>query len=211
MERGKIIAIEGIESSGKSTHAQTLKSYLEDQGYGVIIFGLQMSKLMAEAIARVKKEIVFQRRTLFLAYLTDLADQVENVVKPAIDSGFIAIADGYALTLEAWGLTRGLEKDWMEDVLSVLPKPSVSVSLLSPSVEIMRRIIRKRGFLDPLSENVDLCVNSEIFSSYKSYINKFQSYLKDISIGKNIITKKKIEEVNEEIAKYVMEVINLET
>lgn len=211
MERGKIIAIEGIESSGKSTHAQTLKSYLEDQGYGVIIFGLQMSKLMAEAIARVKKEIVFQRRTLFLAYLTDLADQVENIVKPAIDSGFIAIADGYALTLEAWGLTRGLEKDWMEDVLSVLPKPSVSVSLISPSIEIMRRIIRKRGFLDPLSENVDLCVNSEIFSSYKVYINKFQSYLKTISIGKNIITKKKIEEVNEEIAKYVMEVINLET
>lgn len=211
MERGKIIAIEGIESSGKSTHAQALRSYLEDQGYGVIIFGLQMSKLMAEAIARVKKEIVFQRRTLFLAYLTDLADQVENVVKPAIDSGFIAIADSYTLTLEAWGLTRGLEKDWMDDVLAVLPKPSVSLSLISPPIEIMRRIIRKRGFLDPLSENVDLCVNNEIFSSYKSYINKFQSYLKNISTGKNIITRKKIEEVNEEIAKYVMEAINFET
>jgi dTMP kinase len=211
LERGKIIAIEGIESSGKSTHAQALRSYLEDQGYGVIIFGLQMSKLMAEAIARVKKEIVFQRRTLFLAYLTDLADQVENVVKPAIDSGFIAIADSYTLTLEAWGLTRGLEKDWMDDVLAVLPKPSVSLSLISPPIEIMRRIIRKRGFLDPLSENVDLCVNNEIFSSYKSYINKFQSYLKNISTGKNIITRKKIEEVNEEIAKYVMEAINFET
>ncbi len=211
MERGKIIAIEGIESSGKSTHAQALRSYLEDQGYGVIIFGLQMSKLMAEAIARVKKEIVFQRRTLFLAYLTDLADQVENVVKPAIDSGFIAIADSYTLTLEAWGLTRGLEKDWMDDVLAVLPKPSVSLSLISPPIEIMRRIIRKRGFLDPLSENVDLCVNNEIFSSYRSYINKFQSYLKNISTGKNIITRKKIEEVNEEIAKYVMEAINFET
>jgi dTMP kinase len=211
LERGKIIAIEGIESSGKSTHAQALRSYLEDQGYGVIIFGLQMSKLMAEAIARVKKEIVFQRRTLFLAYLTDLADQVENVVKPAIDSGFIAIADSYTLTLEAWGLTRGLEKDWMDDVLAVLPKPSVSLSLISPPIEIMRRIIRKRGFLDPLSENVDLCVNNEIFSSYRSYINKFQSYLKNISTGKNIITRKKIEEVNEEIAKYVMEAINFET
>ncbi|MCI2415174.1 MAG: thymidylate kinase [Candidatus Aramenus sp.] len=207
MGRGKIIAIEGVESSGKTTHVQSLKEYLEEEGYGVVTFGIQSSKLMAEAIAKVKKDIVFQRRTLFLAYVTDLADQVENVVKPALESGFIAIADGYLLTLEAWGITRKLEREWIEGVLSVLPKADVSVSLVSPSMEVMRRIIRKKGFLDPLSESVDLCVNEEIFTSYRKYVIEFQKHLKRLSRDV-IVTRGNVREVNERIRSLVKGVLS---
>jgi dTMP kinase len=206
MGRGKIIAIEGVESSGKTTHVQSLKEYLEEEGYGVVTFGIQSSKLMAEAIAKVKKDIVFQRRTLFLAYVTDLADQVENVVKPALESGFIAIADGYLLTLEAWGITRKLEREWIEGVLSALPKADISVSLVSPSMEVMRRIIRKKGFLDPLSESVDLCINEEIFTSYRKYVIEFQKHLKGLS-GEVIVTRGNVREVNERIKSLVKGVL----
>ncbi len=206
MGRGKIIAIEGVESSGKTTHVQSLKEYLEEEGYGVVTFGIQSSKLMAEAIAKVKKDIVFQRRTLFLAYVTDLADQVENVVKPALESGFIAIADGYLLTLEAWGITRKLEKEWIEGVLSALPKADISVSLVSPSMEVMRRIIRKKGFLDPLSESVDLCINEEIFTSYRKYVIEFQKHLKGLS-REVIVTRGNVREVDERIKSLVKGVL----
>ncbi len=206
MGRGKIIAIEGVMSSGKTTHVQSLKEYLEEEGFGVVTFGIQSSKLMAEAIAKVKKEIIFQRRTLFLAYVTDLADQVENVVKPALESGFLAIADGYVLTLEAWGLTRKLEREWIEGVLTALPPADVSVSLISPSLEIMRRIIKKKGFLDPLSESVDLCVNEEIFVSYRKYVMEFQRHLKRLS--KNaIVTRGNVKEVDEKIRSLVREAL----
>ncbi len=207
---GKIIAIEGITNSGKTTHVMSLKDFLEDKGYGVITFGILSSKLLSEAIINVKREIFYQRRTLFLAYVTDLADQIENVVKPALESGFIAIADGYTLTLQAWALTRKLEKEWVEGVLSALPVASLSISLISPPMEIIRRIIKKKGFLDPLSESIDLSVKEDVFLSYKKYINEFQLYLK--SISKNvIITKGNVKEVNDSIQKYVREVLDIET
>ncbi|AAY81316.1 dTMP kinase [Sulfolobus acidocaldarius] len=209
MEKGRIIAIEGIMSSGKTTHVQSLRDYLEDRGYVVTTIGIQSSKLMADAIASVKRDIVFQRRTLFLAYVTDLADQTENLVKPSLDSGFIVIADGYVLTLEAWALTRRLEREWVEGVLSMLPKASLSISLISPPTEIMRRIIKRKGFLDPLSESVDLNVKEDTFLAYKKYVKEFQSHLKSISPNV-LVTKNNVNEVNREIERLVREELKID-
>ncbi|ARM75625.1 dTMP kinase [Acidianus manzaensis] len=195
-----IIAFEGIEGSGRTAHLEAVRKYLEKEGYGVITFGIQMSKLMGERISQVKKNIVFERRTLFLAYVTDLADQMENYVKPSIDSGFIALADGYVLTLMSWGLARGLEENWMKDVLSVFSEPVTYFSLVSKPEEIMKRIIKKKGYLDPLSAGIDICVKEDIFSAYEDYINKFQHALISLSNQENIVnTDRNFDEVNKEI------------
>ena len=150
MNKGKLISIEGIDGSGRTIHSQDLKRYLEGQGYGVLAFGLQMSRLIGERITKMKKDMIFRRRTLFLSYVTDLADQMELSIRYGVESGFMAIADGYTLSLKTWGATRGLEDSWMSDVLSILPEPDIRVVLVSSPEEIMRRLISKRGFLDPL-------------------------------------------------------------
>jgi len=202
-----IIAFEGIEGSGKTSHLEAIKKYLEKQGYGVITFGLQKSKLLGERITQVKRNIVFERRTLFLAYVTDLADQIENYVNPSIDSGFIALADGYTLTLTSWGLTRGLEKEWIDDVLSILPKPSVSLPLISTPDEIVRRIIKKRGYLDPLETGIDICIKEDTFEAYIDYINRFQEVLMSISSKENMIyTDKEFDEVQKEIVRRIVSI-----
>ncbi|BFH74573.1 thymidylate kinase [Sulfurisphaera javensis] len=195
-----IIAFEGIEGSGRTMHLEAVKKYLEKEGYGVIVFGLQMSKLIGERIAQVKRNIVFERRTLFLAYVTDLADQIENYVKPSLEAGFIALADGYVLTLMSWGLARGLEREWMNDVLSIFPKSTVYFSLISRPEEIMKRIIKKRGYLDPLSAGIDICIKDDVFMAYADYIDKFQSALVSLSEKNNIIyTDREFNEVHKEI------------
>lgn len=199
-----IIAFEGIEGSGRTTHLEALKKYLEKEGYGVITFGLQMSRLLGDRISQVKKDIVSERRTLFLAYVTDLADQMENFVKPAIDSGFIALADGYVLTLMAWGLVRGLEEEWMRDVLSIFDKPRIYFTLISKPEGIIKRLIKKYGFLDPLNAGIDICIKDDIFTAYESYIEKFQQYLISLSEKESIIsTDKDIDEVHKEIVRKV--------
>jgi len=185
---GKIVAVEGVEGSGRTLHAEGIRTYLEEQGYGVITFGLGMSKLLGEAIARKKRDVVFQRRTLFLAYVTDLADQVENLVKPAVESGFVALADGYVLTLMAWGLTRGLERNWMEGVLRALPRPELTLALIAPPEEIMKRIIRKKGVLDPLSSGVDLCVNGDLYQGFRQYLERYLNNMRSLASDKGGVT-----------------------
>ncbi|AWR98501.1 dTMP kinase [Metallosphaera hakonensis] len=201
---GKIIALEGSEGSGRTYHSNALKNFLEEQGYGVVTFGLGMSKLMGEPISRRKRDIVFQRRTLFLAYVTDIADQVENVVRPMVKAGFIALADGYVSTLMAWGLTRGLEEEWMRDVLSALPKANISLGLISNPDEIMRRILRKKGVLDPFGSGIDICINGDLFSSYRSYLEAFQAHLRKVMEADTIVdTSRDYEVVRDEIARIV--------
>ncbi|QKQ99022.1 thymidylate kinase [Metallosphaera tengchongensis] len=201
---GKIIALEGSEGSGRTFHANALRMYLEEQGYGVVTFGLGLSKLMGEPLAKKKRDIVFQRRTLFLSYVTDLADQVENLVKPMIKAGFLALADGYTSTLIAWGLTRGLEIDWMKDVLSSLPKADISIGLTSTPEEVIRRILRKKGSLDPLSSGIDICINEELFSSYRQYLEQFQNHLKTLMTNSFMVdTTRNYEVVRSEIVKII--------
>ena len=204
MNKGKLISIEGIDGSGRTIHSQDLKKYLEGQGYGVLAFGLQMSRLIGERITKMKKDMIFRRRTLFLSYVTDLADQMELSIRSGVESGFMAIADGYTLSLKTWGATRGLEDSWMSDVLSILPEPDIRVVLVSSPEEIMRRLISKRGFLDPLEAGMDVFTKGDVYESYRNYINVFQNTIKtSFPKEKQITTDNNFEDVRLELIRYV--------
>ena len=204
MNKGKLISIEGIDGSGRTIHSQDLKRYLEGQGYGVLAFGLQMSRLIGERITKMKKDMIFRRRTLFLSYVTDLADQMELSIRYGVESGFMAIADGYTLSLKTWGATRGVEDSWMSDVLSILPEPDIRVVLVSSPEEIMRRLISKRGFLDPLEAGMDVLTKGDVYESYRNYINVFQNTIKtSFPKEKQITTDNNFEDVRLELIRYV--------
>ena len=210
MEKGLLIAVEGVEGSGRSSHVQGIKKFLEEEGYGVTVIGLQSSQLLGNILSQVKRELVFQRITLFLAYATDLADQLEYTVKEALNSGFIVLADGYIYTLMAWGLTRGLNKNWLIDVLSFAVKPDLGISLIAPTSVIARRVIMKNGKIDPLASSIDLCINKDLYESFRSYVKTFQKHLLGLSkeYGLKVVrTNKSYEEVNKEIIEYVKEVL----
>jgi dTMP kinase len=204
MNNGKLVAIEGIDGSGRTFHAETLKRYLEGEGYGVVGFGMQMSKLIGERITKMKNDMIFRRRTLFLSYVTDLADQMELMVKSQLESGFMAISDGYTLTLKIWGAIRGLEDSWMQDVLSVLPEPDIRLVLFSSPDAIMRRLILKRGYLNPLEAGMDVFTKKDVYESYSMYISTFQEKMKKAyPVEKQINTDDNLEIVRNEIIKYV--------
>lgn len=210
MERGILIAVEGVEGSGRSSHLQGIKKYLEEEGYGVTTIGLQSSQLLGSKLSTVKRDLVFQRITLFLAYATDLADQIEYTVKEALNSGFVVLADGYVYTLMAWGLTRGLDRNWINDVLSFAIKPDLAISLVAPVSIISRRVIMKNGKIDPLASSIDLCINKDLYTSFRIHVMTFQKYLLEISktYGLKVVkTNRNYEEVHKEIIKYVREVL----
>ncbi|MFP3198169.1 MAG: thymidylate kinase [Sulfolobaceae archaeon] len=210
MERGILIAVEGVEGSGRSSHLQGIKKYLEEEGYGVTTIGLQSSQLLGTKLSTVKRDLVFQRITLFLAYATDLADQIEYTVKEALNSGFVVLADGYVYTLMAWGLTRGLDRNWISDVLSFAIKPDLAISLVAPVSTISRRVIMKNGKIDPLTSSIDLCINKDLYTSFRTHVKTFQKYLLEISktYGLKVVkTNRNYEEVHKEIIKYVREVL----
>ncbi len=207
MGRGLLISIDGVEGAGRTTHANQLSKKLEYFGYGTVNLDIQKSKLFGNVINKKKKDIFFETRTLFLAHATALAD-LGNKIKPAIESGFIVIFDGYMDTLKSWGLVRGLDEKWMNDIFSMIIKPDIKVHLYARSDEIIKRIIKKMGFLDPLTSSIELC-NADLYDSYINYITNFQDIL--VRESKNIInvdTSEKFSNANSKIVKRVYRKIN---
>src|SRR4026209_3064625 len=93
--KGKLIAIEGTDGVGRSTHIEMLQEWLEVQGYGVITTGWTRSNLMSKTIEMAKEGNTIDRWSLSLLYATDFADRLEHEVIPALRSGFIVLADRY--------------------------------------------------------------------------------------------------------------------
>ncbi len=202
--KGKLIAIDGIEGSGRTSHAKGLSKNLEYKGYGVINLNIEMSKLFGDVINKKKKDIVFETRTLFLGYATALAD-LNNYIKPLLDSGFIVIFDGYINTLKSWGLIRNIDEEWMDNILSLLINPDINILLYSKYEEIIKRIIKKNGFLDPLNSSINVNYN-DLYDVYINYIKSFQDSLFKISEDSiKIDTMRSFEDTKKEIIKNVVE------
>ena len=107
---GKLIAIEGADGSGRSTQIAELVNWLETSGRPTAQVGLKRSSLVSEELEKAQHGNVLSRTTLSLFYATDFADQLENIILPALKAGFIVLADRYIYTLMARDMVRGMDE-----------------------------------------------------------------------------------------------------
>lgn len=107
---GKLIVIEGADGSGRSTQIVRLIQSLERAGHATVQVGLKHSTLVSEELEKAQQGNILSRITLSLFYATDFADQLENVILPALKAGFIVLADRYIYTLMARDMVRGTDE-----------------------------------------------------------------------------------------------------
>jgi len=111
---GKLIVIEGADGSGRSTQITRLTEFLEQSGHATVRVGLKHSSLVSEELEQAQQGNILSRITLSLFYATDFADQLENVILPALKAGFIVLSDRYIYTLMARDMVRGMNEPWLK-------------------------------------------------------------------------------------------------
>ena len=104
---GPFVVVEGQDGAGRSTHVRLLQDWLEEQGHAVTTVGLRRSALIARELSNAKQGHMLGRKTMSLFYATDLADQLEHQIIPALRAGNIVVADRYIYTLMARDMVRG--------------------------------------------------------------------------------------------------------
>jgi dTMP kinase len=145
---GRLIVIEGADGSGRSTHIDLLRNWLERRGFPTVNVGLKRSMLVSRELERAMQGNILGTRTLSLFYATDFADQLENNIIPALRSGFIVLADRYIYTLMSRAIVRGVEPAWIRDVYSIALVPDAVFYLaVSPKI-LVERNLRKHAVLD---------------------------------------------------------------
>ncbi len=167
--KGLLIVIEGADGSGRSTQIEILKEGMESEGYAVVDFGLARSSLVSEELSRANEGNVLGHRTRSLFYATDLMDQYENVIIPALRSGFIVLCDRYFYTLMARDVVRGAQREWLEQLYSVTLVPdAVFYVKVSPNLLVERNFC-KHQTLDYWESGMDLGLSNDMFESFMKY------------------------------------------
>lgn len=166
--KGKLVAIEGTDGVGRSTHIESLQEWLEIQGYGVVTTGWTRSNLMSKTIEMAKQGNILDRWSFSLLYATDFADRLEHQVIPALRSGFIVLADRYIYTAFARDLVRSGDRKWIRDVFGFALIPDLVCYLRIDVDTLALRVIESNG-MNYWESGMDLRLGTDLYDSFKKY------------------------------------------
>jgi dTMP kinase len=140
-ERARLIVLEGIDLSGRTTQVQLLRDWLTAQRYYVTTTSWRSSPLIADILARTRTKSPLQPLTYSLLYCADHLDRTERVIKPALARGEVVLADRYVYTAFARDEARGLDREWVRNLYHFAVEPDVVFYLhINPDEAVRRRI-----------------------------------------------------------------------
>ncbi len=208
--KGKLIAIEGTDGVGRSTHIEMLQEWLEVQGYGVVTTGWTRSNLMSRTIEVAKQGNILDRWSFSLLYATDFADRLEHQIIPALRSGFIVLADRYVYTAIARDVVRSGDPTWIRDVFGFAIVPDLVCYLRIDVDTLALRVIESHG-MNFWESGMDLRLGNDLYDSFKKYqallINEFDKMAEEFSF-EVIDARKPPDDIQEELRAKIKRLLN---
>lgn len=178
--KGSLIVIEGGDGAGRSTQIKMLRESLERSGYPVAEVGLKRSDLAGKELNEAMRGHVLCPTTLALFYMTDFADQLENVTIPALKAGFIVLADRYIFTMLARHAVRGVDLGWLTALCGLALKPQLSFYLDVTPKSLASRSFRKSGSLDFWESGMDIERSGDMYQCFTNYQGKLAREFKNL-------------------------------
>jgi len=167
--QGKLIVVEGIDGSGKSTQLSLLSQWLRSQGYAVAFSEWNSSPLVKQTTRRGKRKEMFTPTTFSLIHATDFADRLEGYIQPLLQAGAIVCADRYAYTAFARDVVRGVSSSWVRNLYRFAIKPNVAFYFRVPLDVALGRILGGRDALKYYEAGMDLDLSRNIEESFRIF------------------------------------------
>jgi len=166
---GKLIVVEGIDGSGKSTQISLLSHWLRSQGYAVAFSEWNSSSLVRETTRRGKKKEMLTPTTFSLLHATDFADRLESYIVPLVKAGAIVCADRYAYTAFARDVARGVGRRWVRNLYRFAIHPSLAFYFRVPLDVALGRILGGRDALKYYEAGMDLRLARDVEESFRIF------------------------------------------
>src|SRR5215475_606270 len=167
--RGKLIVVEGIDGSGKSTQISLLSHWLRSQGYAVAFSEWNSSPLVKQTTRRGKRKEMFTPTTFSLIHATDFADRMESYILPLVKSGAIVCADRYAYTAFARDVARGVSRRWVRNLYRFAMHPSLAFYFRVPLDVSLGRILGGRDAIKYYEAGMDLGLARDVEESFRLF------------------------------------------
>lgn len=203
---GRLIVVEGIDGSGKSTQLNLLKTFLESEGYDVSFTEWNSSPLVKDTTRRGKKKNLFTPTTFSLIHATDFADRHERSILPPLQAGLIVLADRWAYTAFARDAVRGCEPDWLRNLYDFATRPDLMLYFRVDIDTSVARIMGGRMQLKYHEAGMDLGLSQDPIQSFRLFQSKVLEQYDRITeeFGLTVIdAKRSVVEQQREVRKLV--------
>jgi len=169
---GKLIVVEGIDGSGKSTQAELLQRWLMSNGVPVFFTEWNSSPLVKKATKAGKKKNRLTPTTFSLLHATDFADRLTYEIVPPLKAGMVVIADRYAFTAFARDTARGVDPQWVRELYSFAVRPDITF-YFKVSVDCsLTRLKNVRSKIKFYEAGMDLGLSTDIEESFRIFQGK---------------------------------------
>lgn len=166
---GKLIVVEGIDGSGKSTQVHLLEKWLAYRGINVFKTEWNSSEMVKEITSRGKKKGQLTPTTFSLLHATDFADRYERNILPLLRAGYFVLADRYIYTAFVRDVVRGCNPEWVRNVYNFAIKPHITFYFKVPVDIAVDRILVGRPKLKYYEAGMDLNLSNDPYESYRIF------------------------------------------
>src|SRR5215468_838365 len=184
---GKLLVVEGIDGSGKTTQLGLLAKWLTAEGHRVFITEWNSSALVKAATKTGKKKNALTPMTFSLLHATDFADRLLYKIIPPLKAGMIVLADRYAYTAFARDAARGVDRNWVRDLYSFAVRPDLAVYFKVPIDVSLDRLLARRVKLKFYEAGMDLGWSTNAAESFRLFqskvLDEYETLVPEFDLG----------------------------
>jgi dTMP kinase len=175
---GRLIAVEGLDGSGKSTQIRLLEKWLRNQGLKVFFSEWNSSELVKSATSKGKNRQLLTPTTFSLIHATDFADRYERQLVPLLRAGYIVLCDRYIFTAYVRDTVRGCAPRWVRGVYNFAALPDLTFFFKADLEVSLNRILSGRPELKWFEAGMDLRLSNDRYESFRIFQGRMlQKYL----------------------------------
>src|SRR5271163_579386 len=181
---GRLVVVEGIDGSGKSTQLSLLAQWLRLRGYAVAFSEWNSSPLVRETTRRGKRKEMFTPTTFSLIHATDFADRLERYIVPLLKAGAVVCADRYAYTAFARDVVRGVSRRWVRNLYKFAIRPNLVFYFRVPLEVAIGRILGGRNAIKYYEAGMDLGLSRNVEESFRLFqgriLDEYEAMIQEV-------------------------------
>jgi dTMP kinase len=166
---GRLIAVEGLDGSGKSTQIHLLKRWLDLQELKVFFSEWNSSALVKSATSKAKKQELLTPTTFSLIHATDFADRYQRQLLPLLRAGYLVLCDRYIFTAYARDTVRGCPPEWVRGLYRFAALPDLTFFFKAQLEVSLQRILDGRPTLKYFEAGMDLHLSNDPYESFRIF------------------------------------------
>jgi dTMP kinase len=209
---GRLVAVEGLDGSGKSTQIHLLHQWLIGLRCKVFFSEWNSSSIVKSATRKGKKKQLLTPITFSLIHATDFADRYERQILPMLEAGYIVLCDRYIFTSFARDGVRGCDPVWLRKLYLFARNPHITLYFKLPLESALGRILKGRPQLKYFEAGMDMGFSNDKYESFRIFQGKVKEQYDAMAgeFGFTVVDAgKSIHEQQENVRSIIGEKINL--